>query len=87
MNKTDEQVIEIAKEIWAQHQYPTRRMFIDQIGTSHQRLERLHKAGLLVYPPRVPKNMRRIFKADDKWKKFRLRGSPTYKEIKDGKLQ
>lgn len=84
--KSDEKIIELAKQIWAQNKYPTRNDFKKVIGAGQKRLEDLHKAGLIVYPNKTPKNMCRVFKKNDKWAKFRLRGSPTFKETEHGKL-
>ena len=84
--KTDEQIVELAQQIWARNKYPTRNDFKKIIGAGQERLEKLHAQGLIVYPNKTPKNMCRVFKKDDKWQKFRLRGSPTFKEAEHGKL-
>jgi hypothetical protein len=75
---TDAEIITITERVWANNPNPTRSLLMKACSTSHQRLDRLHKAGLIKYPPKIAKNMCHLFNKSDKWRNFKLRGSPTH---------
>lgn len=77
MTLSDAELIEQVKTFLAENPYATRNLMLRKIRTSMQRLQRLHDEGLIKLPNRVPKNMCHVFCNQTKWRKFRLRGSPT----------
>jgi len=74
---SDAELIEQVKTFLAENPYATRNLMLRKIRTSMQRLQRLHDEGHIKLPNRVPKNMCHLFCNQTKWRKFRLRGSPT----------
>lgn len=77
---SDEEVIKRVALMWEQHKYPTRNMMRKQIGCSEKRFEDLAKAGLIKYPARVPKGKCHLFSNQNKWRAFKLKGSPKRRE-------
>jgi hypothetical protein len=75
--QSDAELIKRVEEIWAKNPYATRNVFKKNTGASVPRLEKLAKAGLIKFPNPVPKNMCHVFSDQTKWRKFRLKGSPT----------
>lgn len=73
---SDEEVIRRVAEMWEQHKHPTRNMMRKQIGCSEKRFKDLSKAGLIKFPPKVPKGMCHLFSNQNKWRAFKLKGSP-----------
>lgn len=77
---SDAEVIKRVEEIWAKNPYATRNVFRKRISVSVPRLERMAKEGLIKFPKPVPKNLSHLFSDQTKWRKFRLKGSPTRRE-------
>jgi hypothetical protein len=44
-------------------------------------LEKLANQGHFKMPIKCPKNKAYLYKKDDRWRKFRLNGSPTSREV------
>lgn len=79
---TDQEIIEKVEAIYALNPNATRNVFKQMIGASPKRMEAMHKAGLIKYPAKVHKGMCHLFKKNDKWKNFKLRGSPKGGRVK-----
>jgi hypothetical protein len=81
MMLSDEEVIKRVEAIWATNPYPTRNLMRKKIGCSEQRFEALAARGLIKYPARVPKGKCHLFSNQNKWRAFKLKGSPKRREV------
>lgn len=77
MTLSDGELVKQVEQFLAENPYATRNLMLKKLRTSMQRLQRLHDEGLIKLPNRVPKNMCHVFCNQTKWRKFRLKGSPT----------
>lgn len=74
---TDEQIIQKAQEYLAKHPHCSRAALITVCQSSYGRLQKLADVGHFKMPIKCPKGKAHLFKKDDRWRKFRLWGSPT----------
>ena len=74
---SDAELVEQVKALQADNPYATRNFLLKKLRTSMPRLQQLDKDGLIKLPHRVPKNMCHVFSDQTRWRKFRLKGSPT----------
>jgi hypothetical protein len=74
--KTDDELKEIVINYLANNKYATQTDLRRVTGASVERLKKLADAGNFVFPNRIPKNKCHLFHKTDKWRKFRLYGSP-----------
>lgn len=77
---SDEEVVRLVAEAWEKNPYVTRNILRKTIGCSEQRFEKLAKLGLIKYPARVPKGKCHLFSNQNKWRSFKLKGSPKRRE-------
>ena len=75
---TDDQIIVLAKKHMTEFPHCSRASLRARCHTSYERLERLSPNNFRL-PLKCPKNKAHLFKKDDKWRKFKLWGSPTSK--------
>ena len=76
---SDEYIINKAKDFISKNPNCSRAAVRTVCESSYERLERLAKEGHFKMPVKCPKGKAHVFKKDDKWRKFRLYGSPIRK--------
>lgn len=74
---TDEYIIKKAKDFIDKNPNCSRAAVRTVCETSYDRLDKLAKQGHFVMPIKCPKGKYYLYKKDDIWRKFRLKGSPT----------
>jgi hypothetical protein len=74
--KTDAEVVDIVINYMATNRYATQTDLRRVTGSSVERLKKLADAGYYVWPNRIPRNKCHLFSNQEKWRKFRLYGSP-----------
>lgn len=73
---TDEQIIKKAQEYMTKHPNCSRAALRMVCQSSYGRLEKL-SVGNFKMPLKCPKGKAHLYKIDDRWRKFKLWGSPT----------
>ena len=74
--KTDDELKNIVINYLANNKYATQTDLRRVTGASIERLKKLSDEGTFTMPNRIPKNKRHLFSNQNKWRKFRLVGSP-----------
>jgi hypothetical protein len=78
---TDSYIIQKAQSFLAKNPNCSRAALRTVCESSYERLEKLANQGHFKMPIKCPKNKAYLYKKDDRWRKFRLNGSPTSREV------
>lgn len=73
---SDEQLIKKASEYMAKNPYCSRAALRTVCQSSYERLQKFADLGHFKMPLKCPKGKAHLYKQDDRWRKFRLFGSP-----------
>lgn len=76
--KRDQEIIAKAKQFLAENKYANKAQLRRYCNTSVETLKRLEKDGHFILPLTIPKGAACLIKKDDKWRKFKLPGSPKH---------